>query len=338
MESLFPPIPDRMSFEAYPYTAARVSAMKSTLLREEDYQKLLKMRPAEIGKFLEEQDYKQEIDALAVQYSGVELLNAAVDQHFGNIVAKLRRIANEEFVLLMDVYLIRRDIANLKTILRGKSQRHTPEQIKVALQPGGVLSNRARDELIACETVEQVLAYLPALGLNGFPKGDLPVIEQALDVGYYEKLLAFAKQFPSQGQLFADFLLTELDNRNLFTVLRLRQANIRDIERHLLPSGKRYRRQLLLHLATLSDEALIKELAMRNVDLKSTIEELEVQHAKALLNSAMLLLHQNPLSVDVLLGYLFAKEIEIRNLRTIIMGKHLGMDEAFITANLVIGG
>ena len=62
---------------------------------------------------------------------------------------------------------------------------------------------------------------------------------------------------------------------------------------------------------------------------------LETELYKYLLKQSILLLHQHPLTVDVILGYMFAKDIEIRNLRIIIKGKQLGLKEEFVESQLV---
>lgn len=340
MPSLFPSVPEKLHLGAYPYTFARVSAMKGKLVRAEDYHKLLKMPLAEIAKFLEEREYKKEIDALAAQQSGAALLTQALEHHFSNVVEKLRRISDEELVLMMDAYLLRRDIANIKTMLRGKRQGLGAAQIKATLQ-AGILPMRIIDQLLQAQTAEQLLSHIATLGIPDLAQGKEPAqIEHALDTAYYRRLLAIALLLPTQGQLFADFLRRELDNRNLFTMLRLRQAKLplAEIQKHLLPEGQRFSMSWLLKLAAMGDAELAAALAARKITLDAQIPDLEVQHAKALLDSAVLLLHQHPLSVDVILGYLFAKEVEIRNLRMIIMGKHLGVDEGFMERNLVIGG
>ena len=73
------------------------------------------------------------------------------------------------------------------------------------------------------------------------------------------------------------------------------------------------------------------------VDFKNTgsLVTLEAELYKYLLRKATLLLHQHPLSVDVILGFMLAKDIEIRNLRVIIKGKQLGLSEEFIEKQLV---
>ena len=62
---------------------------------------------------------------------------------------------------------------------------------------------------------------------------------------------------------------------------------------------------------------------------------LETELYKHLLKQSILLLHQHLLSVDVILGYMFAKDIEVRNLRIIIKGKQLGLSEQFMESQLI---
>ena len=41
------------------------------------------------------------------------------------------------------------------------------------------------------------------------------------------------------------------------------------------------------------------------------------------------------MSVDVILGFMLAKDLELRNLRMLIKGKQLGLSEEFIAKQLV---
>src|SRR3989344_3714682 len=96
----------------YHYTYARVSAMKGKLLKPEDYHKLLKMKLAEITKFLEESEYKKEIDELSLQHRGAELLELALNRKFQRAFEKLKRISPESLGTVVNAYLIRRDVWN----------------------------------------------------------------------------------------------------------------------------------------------------------------------------------------------------------------------------------
>ena len=84
----------KVNYSYNPYTYARVSAMKSLLLRRADYEKILKMDISEITKFLQEGVYKTEINALAVKYSGLRLMDHVLNQHLTRIFLKLKVIAD----------------------------------------------------------------------------------------------------------------------------------------------------------------------------------------------------------------------------------------------------
>ena len=66
----------------YPYTYVRTNVMRTLLLKKEDYHKLLKMTFSEITRFLQDSVYKKEIDSLATQYSGADLLEIALNANF----------------------------------------------------------------------------------------------------------------------------------------------------------------------------------------------------------------------------------------------------------------
>ena len=80
---------------------------------------------------------------------------------------------------------------------------------------------------------------------------------------------------------------------------------------------------------------VLKE-AIKRVSEDKSIIPIEMMLYKYLLEKSVLLQHQHPLSIDIILGYMFAKEIETRNLRVIVKGKQLGLSDEFIENELVI--
>ena len=58
-----------------------------------------------------------EIDELAVRYSGVRLMETALNRNLVGTWDKLRRISPEEVDLLIEAYLAMEDFRNIKTIL-----------------------------------------------------------------------------------------------------------------------------------------------------------------------------------------------------------------------------
>ena len=71
----------KLKYKFNPYTFARISAMKSLLLQKSDYDKIMKMDSSEIVKFLQERMYSNEINKLAVKYSGIRLVENALNMH-----------------------------------------------------------------------------------------------------------------------------------------------------------------------------------------------------------------------------------------------------------------
>jgi len=82
-----------IKLKRYPYTYARVAAMRSNLLNKQQYHKLIKMELNSLIKFLEEETtYKEQIDKLAINYSGVDLIEHALNENLVTTTEKLRRI------------------------------------------------------------------------------------------------------------------------------------------------------------------------------------------------------------------------------------------------------
>lgn len=348
-------IPKRVRLGTYPYTYARVSAMKSKLLRKDDYQKLLKMKVNEIAKFLQETEYKKEIDEMAVSFSGIDLIEISLNKNLVRAFSKLKRISEGDLMFLIEAYLHRKDIMNLKTIFRGKFTKADNAYVESLLMPVGVLSKGYFLALLKKESIEDMVKAIRFTDLSNAVKAfkennNLFEIENKLDRYYYETLLTFTKKIPGQGSLFKEFLENEIDILNIKTILRLKREGMpaKEVERYLFFSGARLKKQALLKLTHLPDVGtvitnlkkygyakLLDEGEERLKKEKSLID-IEIQLNHYLLDRAGLLLHQNPLSIDVILGYMFAKEVEIRNLKTLIKGKQLGLDEDFISKELVI--
>src|SRR3989344_437296 len=124
----------------YPYTYARASAMKSKLIQKDQYQKLLKMSVSEIAKFLQETEYKREIDELAVSQLGIHHVERALNKNLVRAFRKLKRIAEGNLRILIEEYLRKKDISNLKAIFRGKFTKAEEGYVDSLLIPVGQFS------------------------------------------------------------------------------------------------------------------------------------------------------------------------------------------------------
>lgn len=338
-----------------PYTYARVCVMRSELLKKEEYQKIMKMKLNEIIEFLQETQYKKEINELAMNYSGVDLIEMALNKNLINTFLKLKNISKKELSYVIGIYLKRLDFWNIKTIIRGKYVKADEKEIESMLLPAGFITKDELMELMKKESIEETLKSselvpffkIEAACRNFKETNSLAEIENAFDHEYYEGVIRTLPRLPREGRLFMDFLKAEIETINILTLLRLKRANVNKekIKEYMLT----IKGAGLLHaLAETEDtEGLIglmertrySEIIKKGVDEfkeKNTLMKIEIELYKNLLRKSLLLLHQHPLSVDVILGYMFAKEIEVKNLKMIIKSKQLGLEDEFIEEQLVV--
>ena len=85
----------KIKLRRYPYTYVRTVVMRSLLFKKEDYHKMVKMGFSEIARFLQESNYKKEINALASEYSGADLLELALNK---NLCESFKKINMQYFL------------------------------------------------------------------------------------------------------------------------------------------------------------------------------------------------------------------------------------------------
>ena len=357
MITLTDEINKKIKLRRYPYTYVRTVVMRSLLFKREDYHKMLKMSFSEIAKFLQESTYRKEINALATELSGADLLELSLNRNLAESFKKLIIISPYELALLVKEYIKRKDIEDIKTILRGKFTNTNEKLILNSITAAGTLSYDFLISLLKKGSIEDILKnnkivdfHLLKYGLNELKeKNTLIGIENALDRYYYNHLIEFSKILPKEGALFRDFLLKEVEVLNILTLLRLKRAKFDKqlVKEFIILSDNKIKDTKIMHLVSLDNlEEISKSLektGYRDIMVRG-IEEfkkynslitLETELYKYLLKQSILFMHQHPLSVDVILGYMFAKDIEVRNLKVIVKGKQLGLSEEFIERQLV---
>ncbi len=342
----------KLSLGKHPYTYARVSVMRSELLSKEDYHRLLKMDLNEIISFLQGSAYRKAIDELGMKHSGTELMEIALNKNMVNTWNKLKRISKKELDLLIDAYLERTDLWNLKTILRGLHTGTRHETISSMLLPAGKLSESDLDSLMKSDSLEEFLKKLSVAGIKQKQMGgaidtykeknSIVEIENLLDKEYHRRMIEFSRTIPSEGKLFKQFLESEIDTINLINVLRLRRSGKTKAEMpaYILGKASPFINKLV---SSESKEDTAKLLSLKGLSEKSisafvesdSVAPIEIELGKNLLRRTRLLLHQHPLSVDVILGYMFAKEIEVKNLKMLLKARQLNLGDEFIEQQII---
>ncbi|MBI4439166.1 V-type ATPase subunit [Candidatus Woesearchaeota archaeon] len=334
----------------YPYAYARVAAMRSALIKKGEYHKLAKMGPNEIASYLESTQYKKEIDLLAVSHKGPELLEVAINKNVSETFRKLRRIAGPRLQALIDIYLKRKDIENIKTIIRAKYTGTEEKQIINMLQPAQLSIDQLK-ALLKKQTIEEVLREARITRPETWKQANerfketnnLAEIENALDQSYYTEVLEAASKLPTRGTEFKQFLQHEIATKNIINILRFVKEGLDKKAIHKLlikmngKTDKTTARMMETEPITAFESSKYGATAKKGIEAyrqKNTTAQIESDLEKYLLAKALAMAKYKPLIADSIIGYMFAKEIEAKNLKLIAKAKQLGMSEEFIQEHI----
>lgn len=343
----------------YAYAAARVKARKAFLYPRETYLKLLQMDVPEISRFIGESKYKAEIDELAAKYEGNDLLEYALNLNLARDLSQVLRFCDGELKLILASYLMRWDIGNIKSILRGKFSGATEEQIKETLVPAGSLTLQDLTELLKKPSIPDVVDALSGTifgkalqpALDDFNKTQtLGKFENNLDKMYYDNLLSLDLPGTNADELFITLIRREVDVTNLRTLFRLKREGLEfdKVQDYMLPGGAKLGMDDLRRLAQAPSYEeflnMLKEYpyweeisaAVQKAQETKSLNAVEIALRKILIDYADKLSHVYPLSVCPIISYVIRKSTEVNNLRIIARGKEASLSDEVIKSQLVI--
>lgn len=330
---------------AWAYIVARTKVMKSRLLKPEDFRKLLNMDFNEIIRYLEETEYKKEIDEMGYKYTGPRLLDYALSANLARTYRKLIEVSFGPSKFLIAQYLKRWDVWNVINILRGKIAKVPPEIVEETLVPAGERDIEFYRTLIVKDVEEIVKAfegtpYHDALSKIG--SENMSYVEDELYKIYYRELL---KLNPTDFamKLFLDFIRMEIDIRNIKTILRLKveDATLEEIMERVVPGGYELREDEARKVAAMPLDELVKamegywfwrDIEFREDDLAST----EINFDKIWIQTIAKRASNYPLSILPVLQYIVLKKVEVDNLRILGWGKWHGLPNEEIEKQMVI--
>ncbi|MBZ3935396.1 ATP synthase A1 subunit C [Methanimicrococcus blatticola] len=346
----------------YPYAVTRIRAMRVKLFPRDAYPRFLNMSLDEITRKIGESEYKQDIDELSREYTGVNLIEHALNRNMAESSQKVLRITEGEPHELVREYLRVFDIDDIKTILRGKLHNIPEDQILQALVTGGALRYTFLSGLVT-KNVDEIIAsfsdspYGPIL--KRFDGTNFPEIENELDKFYYENLFeAIGLPSSADRKQFDQFVRREIDIKNLSLLLRVKkyealenaesegtQCIIEDVSSMMIPHGLALDTDKLKSLCY-DDfiEALrltpywdVISAVLENADLKSvSLTDVEARLTRFNLTKVTENSRRFLISIIPILEFIIYKSNEVRNLRIIIRGKSVGMDNELIKDRLVI--
>lgn len=328
------------------YIVARVKVMKRKLIPSEEFKKLLNMDFNEIVRYLEETEYKKEIDELAYKYSGPRLLDYALTLNLGRTYKKILDVSFGQAKEFIAAYLTKWDIWNIINIVRGKIAGVSPEEIEEALVSVGEYTMDFYRSLIAKELDEVVKTfegtpYYDALSKVG--SASLSEIEDEMYKIYYSRIL---RERPSELalKLFVDFIRMEIDIKNIKTILRLKREEVPsdEIMKRIIPGGYELTEDEAAKLVAMSWDELTKSLegywfwrGIESIDGRE-LSRIEIKFDKVWMEAVARRASNYPLSILPVLQYMVLKKMEVDNLRTLGWGKWQGIPGEEIEKQLVI--
>ena len=341
----------------YIYVSTRLRVRKAKLLRAEDYLRMLNMSLPEITRYIEELEYKTEIDELAPSFSGVDLIEVALSWNLAKEFQQVLALTPGAMAGFTAEYLRRWDIANLLTILRGRIQGFRPGKIKEVLIPAGSLDRAALDRVVAEESADRIAEALRGTRLYPVVERELPAavesgsfarLENELYKQYYAELIKQARAGIKGGAEFLQYIQLEIDITNMQNLWRLRAGGaVEEIRDYMIPGGRIPVEELARLGSAESVDEIVDSLKKRTnlAPLQEALEELrcgcsvrqiESRLTRFKLDQMDRMSRRYPFSISPVLVYLERKRYEVYNLRAIARGKAANLAPERIQEYLVI--
>lgn len=343
----------------YPYACARVKSKRALLLPKETYLKLLGMDVKQIARFIGESQYKKDVNELALKYSGIDLVEYALNLNLARVYSQIFGFCKGELKEMVGNYLKRWDLWNIKTVLRGKLYGADREEIMGAVIPAGTHPLHFWNSLASCESIDEVIEELKSTEYYSILKKvreraqtitSVAEFENALDIAYYVALVENVRPDSKANKMFLDFVRREIDIMNMTTLFMVKFEDVpsQRIVNYLIPEGKEMSQREGKRLAGTEDfQSFLSELKKYSFydEIKDVIPDIE---SKGTLNPVMRGLerhlmkqsarfgHLYPLSILPIVDYLVRKKIEIDNIRIIARGKESGLVEDAIKGLLTL--
>ena len=341
----------------YVYVCTRMRVRKSKLIPREDYLRILNMSLPEITRFIEETEYKKEIDELSPTFQGIDLVELALSWNLAKEYQEIQKITPGVLKRFTQSYLLRWDIQNVLTILRGKAQGMSAGKIREVLVPAGELDRVFLDRLLKEDSPVRIVEALkghsiyPILseGLDAaLEEESFARIENELYKQFYENLLSEAMSGLRGGKQFLEYIMLDIDITNIRNMFRLRIDRLQEDARSMVVRGSTFSADEFQHLISIDDQKEFIDALKAKVRLKpliamldmveteKSLREIEIELIKVQLSQMESLSKLNPFSIHPILTYLEKKKYEIFNLRAIARGKEVTLPVERIRGYLVM--
>jgi V/A-type H+-transporting ATPase subunit C len=299
------------------YLNARIRCRRRQLLQEGFFREALGLSFPEMVKVLGETVYGADLTG-----DSLPEVDRAVRAHLTRTVTDLPRIVSGEAREAVSLLLIRADLANVKTIVSGKREGRSAEEIMGSLG-GGTLPQGFYSAMVEAPDVASLAQVLSiprhplarALREASHAGGEPLDMEITLDRTFYAALRRRSRELDQP--YLADFVTFEIDALNLRTALKLFTMGLEGPpDRYFLQGGRLTSFPLFQRLAT-GEVAAMEELG--NTDFSRVVEARDLSALERGLRCVILAKARegakDVLGVGLTIDYIQRKEWEAGRIR-----------------------
>jgi len=316
----------------FAYSDVRVKAMKHSILGQPLIRELVDVKSVdEVIAILQNSAYKQPLIDASTRFSGVELLQKALNAELGDSLGRLLRAVPRRFKPILRAILQVHDIENIKILF---AKKHFGQDISVfdfitlGKQDADFLLELSRkgsldDVVAALQSKEYYRVLLPAF--QEFKKSSsLTVIFDSLDRFYFNNLMS---KITRETSGFKKLVASKIELQDMLIALRLKERGCeKDAKKYLINPSHSVANSIL----NSRDLREAMDYAKRKFAIKkelSTSSQLEVELEKIFIQKALKMLRTTVLNFGTILGFYYLKCEEIAMLRKIALSKQYGLSE-----------
>ncbi|MBI4014975.1 MAG: V-type ATPase subunit [Candidatus Aenigmarchaeota archaeon] len=317
---------------AYAYAVARVMAMKSKLLTNDDYSRMRKMGVHEMARALETGEYGKEMSRL-VSYRGAELVGMALNESLATIANKLMRMTEKKSGKnIVRLYASKWVYANAKLLARRLAGRISDSDLNYSVIPvepttHAFCAAAAKSPDVCARAISKITGMKSDDVKKALP-GRLGDVENEIDKRYYAALSSGVAE-----PAVAAFFVATIELMNIRNIMKLKYhasaASGYVIGKPSMLVSRLLKSDYGQCLAILEKERpdIAKGVRTKRTMLENNTEKAMLQRASTLMRGK---------SLAPVFGYLVRKEAEVRNVRLLMSAKANALDEKFVEENLVI--
>ncbi len=334
---------------AFVFCNATISGWESKLLSEPRLMELAEA-PSLTNLFtaLEDTDYRASFgDNVKIDELEPAAIERGLKEGVNRRLRELAKLAPEQRKSTLLRLLQRTDLSNIKTIITMIHDGAPKEQRMQELTPSPTMSNERLEMLASADDLNRLLEFLKgseyfnviSASLDDYQKRGLIAILAALDKAYYTQLWEDVQRGRDQRAVLRTMIGYEIDSLNIKLILRLKKDGVPsdEINGYLIRPAHELTEAMLKAMLTAEDTRSavhMIHITTYGKILAGAMDQIEEQGmvaAERALDQGQLKAYRyyglaQFFSIAPMISFVYLKENEMKNLRTIIRLKADGVE------------